>query len=139
MPAECWGRGRQTPGTLMPAVLPGRRRPDPGLLFSELWPEASLQDGLFTHLKPPTKRRCPCKNKLQDVESTAREWLTLTPVCKHTWEKYRWQQRIPGHPSASAATETASQISFRPLSLKPCRWLSRSVSLVISTNADFEC
>lgn len=25
------------------------------------------------------------------------------------------------------------------LSLKPCRWLSRSVRLVISTNADFEC
>lgn len=121
MPEGCWGRGRQTPGTPMPAgyLGGGAQTSLLLLLLSKRWPEASLQDGLFCTHKASYQAEMPLHRtdfKLQHVKSAAKEWLLCTPVCKCTGKiKNRGRNPAPTTSSASAATEAACQLSCRPV------------------------
>lgn len=77
--AGCWGGGGggQAPDTSMPLGCWRREKAGFLPLWSDLWPEASLQDGLFAHIleelsqpqPPPPQQRCPGVDKASAPET----------------------------------------------------------------------
>lgn len=85
--AGCWGEERgQAPGTSMPSGRWRQERAGSLPLLSDLWPEASLQDGIFAHsleeLSQPKllpKQRCPSVDKASAMEAaTAQLQVSVT-------------------------------------------------------------